>query len=79
MIVWLIIILVLGASVTFFSSFIIEHNLLWCFGVAIMLIAAGIGIRISFFGRKGEKEKYIKEIEELKQKLSENQTPEQKE
>ena len=77
MIVWLIILLGLGAAITFFPSFITEYNLLWCFGAAIMLITAGIGMRISFMSRKGEKEKYAEEIESLKQKLSENKKLEQ--
>jgi predicted membrane protein len=71
MILWLVIILVLGAGITFFPSFIIKYNILWCVGVAIMLISVGIGIRISFLSRKGEKEKYLREIEDLKAKSSE--------
>ncbi len=76
MVIWLVIILVLGGLLTFFAPFLIEYNLLWCIGVAIMLISAGIGLRISFFRRKGEKEKYLKEILELKDKLAEKENDE---
>lgn len=50
--IWLSIIIVLGAVLSFFPSFIIRHNLLWCFGVAIMLVSVGIGARVNFFREK---------------------------
>ncbi len=76
MIIWLVIILVLGGSLAFFAPFLTEYNLVWCIGVVIMLISAGIGLRISFFSRKGEKEKYMEEIRELKNKLAEKENDE---
>jgi len=71
MIIWVMIILVMGIFLSFAPQFITAYNLSRHIGMIITLICVGIGIRMAYLGRKGEKESFLKKIKELKEKIEE--------
>ncbi len=74
MVIWLLIMLIMGSMIMFFQNFVIDNSLLLPIGLVIMLICIGLGVRITFFRQKGEKEKYLEEIDKLKKQVSELQS-----
>ena len=72
MVLWVVIILVMGIFLSFFSDFIIWNKLVWPSGLIISLISLGIIMRMFYLMRRGEREKLVKKLKELEEKKEGN-------
>ncbi len=71
MILWNVLVLLIGGALAFFHRFLCAHNLVWCLGIVVMLISAGMALRIAALGRRGEREAHLEKISRLEKELSE--------
>ena len=70
MVFWLFLIFLAGASLTFAPHFMAEYNLVWCFGLVVMFISVGLGIRTENLRRKATREKLVSRVKELERQCS---------
>ena len=68
---WLIVIFLMGLMLSFFPQFLQENDLVWCFGVVIMFVAVGLGLRAESFRRRGVREKLAAQVKSLEEKMAE--------
>lgn len=52
---WLLLVFIFGALLVFAADFLVAHNLLWCIGVATMLVCVGLGMRVDSQRRRARK------------------------
>ncbi len=71
MILWNVLVLLIGGALAFFHRFLCAHNLVWCLGIVVMLISAGMALRIAALARRGEREAHLEKISRLEKELSE--------
>ncbi len=71
MILWNVLVLLIGGALAFFHRFLCAYNLVWCLGIVVMLVSAGMALRIAALGRRGEREAHLEKINRLEKELPE--------
>jgi len=69
MLLWVILIFVMGLFLSLADTFIKQQDLVRATGIVISLISLGIIVRMLQLSKRGEREKLLKRIRELEEKL----------
>ncbi len=69
MLVWVILIFLMGLFLSLADTFIKQQDLVRATGIVISLISLGIIVRMLRLSKRGEREKLLKRIRELEEKL----------